>query len=516
MAFFESLHEIAKALLLNRCGPSPDRFLLDRAIAFTRADRGFIVVRERGSFQEKYQVHFDRGKISPHKRKFSRTLVKKAIASQEVLLVEDPAEDPVLSRQESVINMGSSSVLVAPLAAEGEVYAVIYMEKQGGGSSFDARAPAFMAEFSLLAAAAFQHALERERLARLQEIFSRDRRDGFDDGGIIGRHPKMVALLEMVAQVAPSNATVLISGETGSGKEKIAEAIYLNSERLQRPFVTVHCGALPETLFEAELFGHTRGAFSGADRERPGRIARASGGTLFIDEVAEIPLVSQAKLLRFLQSGEFQRLGSDQVEKIDVRIVAATHRDLKQMVAQGDFREDLYYRLNVIELSLPPLRERKSDILLLTRFFLEKFWKDGLEPPRLSAMATSVLERYDFPGNVRELAHLVERMCTLARGPLLDVDLLPDSLKPASSEPEGLTSQTALDFGSYSNEALKAARQAAGKEAMRKVEVQYLNGLMERYQGNISKAAAGAGMQRSYLHRLLARSRDHGKGSGQE
>ena len=504
MAHYEALHKIAKALLLDRCGSAPDRFLLNRAITFTHSDRGFIVVREKGSFQEKYQIHFDRKKISAQKRRFSRTAVKKAISTKEVLFIEDVSQDPELHLQESVIEMGACSVLVAPLVSHGEVYAVIYMEKREGSPPFSSESAHFMMEFSELAAAAFQRALERENIARIRNIIDRDRRSGFNDCGMVGRHPKMIALLDMVAQVAASNATVLVRGETGSGKEKVAEAVHFNSERAGNPFVAVHCGALPETLFEAELFGHTKGAFSGAHQQRLGRIAQAAGGTLFLDEVAEIPLVSQAKLLRFLQSGEFQRLGSDQTQKIDLRIVTATHRDLKQWVEKGRFREDLYYRLNVIELTVPPLRERKSDIPLLISFFLERFRDPHKEHPKLTSRATRILERYAYPGNVRELAHLVERMCALASGPLLDVDLLPDDLNwERSGTQAGLSSK--IVFHSYTNDELKSLRQAEGERASRRVEALFLDGLMARHGNNISKAAQAANMQRSYLHRLLAR-----------
>jgi len=503
VAHYEALHDIAKALLLDRCGSAPDRFILNRAIAFTHSDRGFIVVREQDSFQEKYQVHFDRTKISAQKAKFSQTAVKKAIACKEILLIEGVSEDSSFFLQESLTALGPCSVLVTPLVSDDEVYAVIYMEKQDCGAPFNADSVNFMSAFSELAMAAFQRALEREDLARLKYIVEQDRHSDFNNAGIVGRHPSMIALLNKVEQVAPSNSTILIQGETGSGKEKIAEAIYLNSKRRDKPFVMMHCGALPETQFEAELFGQTSVTFSGAHGERFGRMAQAAGGILLLDEVAEIPLVSQAKLLHILQPDVLQRLSSDLDQRMDLRIVATTHRDLKEMVAKGSFREDLYYRLNVIELVVPPLRERKSDIPLLIGFFIERF-RNSEQRPKLSSEVIKVLERYDYPGNVRELAHLVERLCTLARGPLIDVDLLPDYL-PVSTKTS--LRNPIFQFKTYSNDELKSARKVAGDQAMHQVESCYLEGLMTRYGQNISKAAEAAGMQRSYLHRLLARSK---------
>ena len=382
----------------------------------------------------------------------------------------------------------------------------IWNGKHGSGP-FSETACQFMEEFSLLAAAYFQQSLERQNLARLRRIIKADQGGDFDLRGVVGSHPRMVALFETVAQVAQSQVTVLVRGETGSGKEVIADLIHRNSERRKGPLVTVHCGALPETLLEGELFGHAKGAFTGANQARSGRVAQAEGGTLFIDEVGEIPLASQAKLLRFLQSGEFQRLGSDRVERVDLRIVAATHRNLKQMIAEGLFREDLYYRLNVIELEVPPLRLRKSDIPLLVTYFLEKYWRRQKENPRFDMAAMGALEDYDYPGNVRELGHIIERVCVLARGPVLDESLLPQNLNTRKQN-AGSTGRAAAGFSSFSNQELKQARKRATELAVAQIEADYIEGLLKRYGGNISQAARGAGMQRSYLQRLIARNRD--------
>ena len=506
MTIYKALHEISKALLLET-GKQNQELVLDRAIDFTGADRGFIVVREQGSFQEKYQVHFDRSAISSQQRKFSRTAVKNAIRSRKTQFIKDMSLESNLFDRQSVMDLGPCSALIVPLVFQDEVYAVIYMERQYGSGPFSETACRFMEEFSLLAAASFQQSLERENLARLRRIIKADQGDDFDMRGVVGSHPRMIALFETVAQVASSEVTVLIRGETGSGKEVIAELIHRNSDRRKGPLVTVHCGALPETLLEGELFGHAKGAFTGANQARSGRVAQAEGGTLFIDEVGEIPLVSQAKLLRFLQSGEFQRLGSDRVERINTRIVAATHRDLKQMISEGTFREDLYYRLNVIELEVPPLRLRKTDIPLLVAYFLEKYWRRKQETPRFEVAAMKAFEDYHYPGNVRELAHMIERVCVLARGPVLDESLLPHNLL-TGKEVSAATGDVATEFSSFSNQELKQARKQATELAVAQIEAEYVQGLLKQHGGNISQAARSAGMQRSYLQRLIARNRD--------
>jgi DNA-binding NtrC family response regulator len=227
---------------------------------------------------------------------------------------------------------------------------------------------------------------------------------------VIGGSAPMALVGRLVKLVAARNTTVLLTGETGTGKEKIARAVHALSPRHRNPFVVVNCGAIPETLFEAELFGYERGAFTGAQQSRIGKIQAARGGTLFLDEVGELPLGMQAKLLRFLQEREVQRLGSTESARVDVRVVAATNADLKKMVAAGTFRGDLYYRLNVFPIAVPPLRQRRDDIAVLAQHFLSKLCRESCSPPKhLSAQAMSALKAHDWPGNVRELEHVMER-----------------------------------------------------------------------------------------------------------
>jgi DNA-binding NtrC family response regulator len=256
---------------------------------------------------------------------------------------------------------------------------------------------------------------------------------------LIGRSPLMRSLIERVETIAPANASVLVVGESGTGKELVARAIHEASSRSSGPFVAVNCAAFPESLIEAELFGHERGAFTGATHRREGRFKAADGGTLLLDEVGEIPLSVQAKLLRVLQEGAVEPLGSNRQIELDVRLICATHRNLRQMVAAGTFREDLYYRLNVLDIHVPPLRRRRADLALLVSHFHGRFAGEGAEP-KIAPRAWAALMSHPFPGNVRELEHAIQHAVVLARGGEIDIWHLPydlrgdiDADEPASS-----------------------------------------------------------------------------------
>jgi two-component system response regulator PilR (NtrC family) len=252
---------------------------------------------------------------------------------------------------------------------------------------------------------------------------------------IIGHSPKMRAMFEMIQTIAPQASRVLITGETGTGKELVARAIHENSPRAQHPFITLNCGAFPETLLESELFGYMKGAFTGANENREGLFKAANGGTLFLDEIGNMPLAMQVKLFRVLQEGKVRPLGSNEESEIDVRVIAATNKDLEKAIAVGEFREDLYYRLNVIPIHLPPLRERREDIPLLARAFLDRFRKSMEKPIEgISPDAMSLLEAYDWPGNVRELENTMERSVALETGNLISVAVLPEKVSRHEQE----------------------------------------------------------------------------------
>ena len=312
---------------------------------------------------------------------------------------------------------------------------------------------------------------------------------------MIGNSPGIRRVLEMLTTVAPSVAPVLVTGESGTGKELVAKMLHERSERRSGPFVTVNCGALAENLIEAELFGHERGAFTGADRKRDGRFKAADGGTLFLDEIGELPLSSQAKLLRVLQEGTFEPLGSNTSVTVDVRIVSATHRNLRARVDQGLFREDLYYRINVIELALPPLRERKGDFPALVQHFLARFAPKGANP-RLSPEAWTLLEQHEFRGNIRELSHALQHAVILSGGEEIHPSHLPSTI---SGGPVALPARAVEAPAAVASPSEPKPLSAAMKE----YEREYLMRTLTRTKGRRSEAAALLGISRKTLWEKL-------------
>ena len=333
-----------------------------------------------------------------------------------------------------------------------------------------------------------RQAIENARLS----VQNRDRRRQLSAAaarpGILGRSPAMLAMQETIATVAPTEATVLITGESGTGKELVARALHSGSARADKPMVTVNCAALAENLLESELFGHEKGSFTGADRRREGRFVQANGGTLFLDEIGEMPLPLQAKLLRALQEGEVQRVGSDAPLTVDVRVLAATNRDLREEVARRRFREDLYFRLNVISLEVPPLRDRGEDIPVLAAHFLERFAGRNRKSIRgFSPQAVDSLLRYAWPGNVRELENAVERAVILCNGDLITRRELPAAITEAAS-PE---------------EASSAAVGALAGLPLDELERRAIGETLRCTGDNKSEAARQLGITRATLHNKL-------------
>jgi two-component system response regulator HydG len=284
------------------------------------------------------------------------------------------------------------------------------------------------------------NAMERQVLLMENRYLHQQLQDARGVKRIIGQSEPMRRVMEIVQQVAPSSATVLIEGESGTGKEVIANAIHYSSPRRDKPFIKVSCAALPETLLESELFGYERGAFTGAEKRKPGRFELADGGTLFLDEIGLMPLHLQVKLLRVLQEHEFERLGGTQTIKVDVRLIAATNVDLAEAVRNGLFREDLFYRLNVINIKLPPLRERKEDIPLLVDHFIRLYSEKNSKPLRgISKHAMAALIRYNWPGNVRELENVIERAVVLSKDEVIDEGDLPRHIVEQEEEPRTIT-----------------------------------------------------------------------------
>lgn len=315
-----------------------------------------------------------------------------------------------------------------------------------------------------------ERALQDEVTALRQELHGRH---SFQN--VLSKSPKMVEVFDLISQVADSMATVLILGETGTGKEQVARAIHQASPRKEKPFVAVNCGALNENLLESELFGHEKGSFTGAAGQRKGRFEVASGGTLFLDEIGDVPMSMQVRLLRVLQERRFERVGGTEPVEVDVRVIAATHRDLDVLIREGKFRDDLYYRLNVIRIELPPLRDRPEDIRLLAAHFCQKFARPGHPPVEISPEAMDVLLKCGWPGNVRQLENAIERACVTARDGVIRPQNLPtdvarraDSRHPFQVDltrhlPDQLAELTAAFEERYIRKALRKVRGHVGK-----------------------------------------------------
>ena len=309
---------------------------------------------------------------------------------------------------------------------------------------------------------------------------------------ILSKNPHMHAVFELIANVAQSNSTVLIEGETGTGKEQVARAIHAAAHHRSGPLVAVNCAALPETLLESELFGHEKGAFTSAVGQRRGRFELANGGTIFLDEVGDVPATMQAKLLRVLQERRFERVGGTESIEVDVRVVAATNRSLQKLVKQGTFREDLYYRLNVVKIDLPPLRDRPEDIKLLATHFCEKYARAGEAPKQIDPQAMEVLFNYRWPGNIRELENAIERACVTSRDHVIRVENLPAEVvvPPAPRLPFHVDIDRPLPD-------LLA-------DAVASIEQQYLRKALKKTRGNVGQCAKISGLSRRSITAKIA------------
>ena len=333
-----------------------------------------------------------------------------------------------------------------------------------------------------------EHTRLKEENRQLKESLGRH----FDRRNIIGQSPAMINLLETVAQVAPSEATALITGDSGTGKELIAGAIHFNSHRKDGPFIKLNCAAITESLLESELFGHEKGAFTGAERRKEGRFFQAHGGSLFLDEVSEMSLTMQVKLLRVLQEREFTRVGGENTIQVDVRLMAATNKNLPELIGKGEFREDLFYRLNVVGLEIPPLKQRREDIPLLAQHYLEVFAaKNQKKIKGYTPRAMDHLIRYDWPGNVRELMNAVERAVVLSQADYLSQNdftiIRGTEVNPNAPGPDNVTATVAMD----------------GATPLEEVEKTTILNTLEASGGNKSETARRLGITRKTLHKKL-------------
>jgi Nif-specific regulatory protein len=481
--------------------------LLDSLIETTGAERGFILFYLPESTEADIIAarNFQTRNLALEEYSFSRTLFREVFHRGESLLVEDASTDPAFSKESSVINHQLKSVLVTPLKQERRTIGALYLENNTRPRAFDEEASELLDAVARFAVFYLHH-------ARLLPVAFETQNSVFLDAGkaateIIGQDAKILELLRVIARIADSPATVLIEGESGTGKELVARALHYQSRRRHHPFVAINCAAIPDTLLESELFGHEKGAFTGATHAYAGRLEQGNGGTIFLDEISELAYPLQAKLLRFLQSNELNRLGGKQTLQVEARVVAATSKDLNVMMGAGRFQEALYYRLKVIPLRLPSLRERQADIPSLITHFLSKFSAIYGKRMTIERQASQLLQEYNFPGNVRELENLIHRLTVLAADDLIRTGDLPQEILHLRAERISLQKDSLYGLLATPPADLEELRRRKReiKRLLAEQERQLAERVIAETGGNLTAAASRLGMHRITLHKVLRR-----------
>ena len=464
--------------------------LMDAVLAISHADKGFLILLESGARDIKVARNCHRETLARAKVQLSDSILDRVIATLQPLLITDALHHPEFSKASSIVTLRLGSVLCVPLLDRGRLLGALYIGNDADHEPLAHQALELLVVFAAQAALLLRNALlvnelriDNQRLtAHLSQAHY---------GNLIGASSAMQKIYRLVDKVAATDVSILITGETGTGKELIARELHRRSPRARGPFVAINCGALPEPLLESELFGHVRGAFTGAVATRPGKFHVAHGGVLFLDEVGDMPPALQVKLLRVLEDRVVVRVGDHHPETVDIRIIAATHRDLRAEIEAGRFRQDLYWRLHVVTVELPPLRERDDDILLIARHFLHRFAHEYQSPVRgFSPQALAALKRHPWHGNIRELENHIKRSVLLASKAILgpkDLEL------PETPQP------TILPL----------------EQAREQFQRQYIHEVLAFYGGNRSKAARALGVDRRTLFRYLVRkqSRTSGRAS---
>ena len=433
--------------------------LLGMVFDVVPADRGAILHLSPDGELAESAIAWDRtlgpGKPVP----VSRTVVRRVVAERAGLMVSDIPADTELRAIPTLMELNSYALLCVPLITNRSVSGVIYLDSREPAQRFDENHLQIMTAVANIASLALENVRHWENL---REENTRLRAEINLEHDMVGTGPRMKQVYELIRRVAPSDSTVLIQGESGTGKELVARAIHHNSARAARPLVAVNCGALTATLLESELFGHERGAFTGAVAQKKGRIELAQGGTLFLDEITEMAVELQPKLLRVLQEREFERVGGTRTIKADIRVIAASNRNLQEAVDAGTFRRDLYYRLNVVAVTLPPLRERRDDIPALAEYFISRVASDGARARSLSPEARACLMNYDWPGNVRELQNAIERALVLGTSEAILPEDLPETILEVAPAGDAAAKYQTSVRDSKKQAVLQALQQANG------------------------------------------------------
>jgi transcriptional regulator with GAF, ATPase, and Fis domain len=501
----ESLYRISKILGGEREYNKLLERVLDESMHSLQAERGVIVTGSPEDFLVKVARNIEGEELPNDPKAVSRTVVRKVLESGEPEFIKHVQDNSSFSPSRSMVDMGMRSILCVPLIIDEEPYGAIYVENRSLVACFMEEDLELMRELAELSANSIKNALSFIELSSGTTKIGEALRQDYDFSEIIGKSKRMIEVMELAARVASTDATVMITGDSGTGKELIARAIYLNSNRKEQPFLAINCGALPSGLLESELFGHVKGAFTGAYVTKVGRFEAADGGTILLDEVGEMPPELQVKLLRVLQFGEFEKVGSYKLQKVNVRIIAATNKDLKKMVETGQFREDLYYRLKIIEIHFPPLRGRRDDISLLIEHFVKiHAERYGKQIKSIDQQFYRFLERYPFPGNVRELESIIQRAIILSQdNSITSAELPSEVLNHAGTTSVREGSSERIVPLARNNDELKTAREEASSKAVAEVELAFLETALDEARGNISTAANNTGMNRSLFQRLV-------------
>jgi Nif-specific regulatory protein len=455
--------------------------LLDLIFEVIPASRGAILLAEGGAQDFNSMYARTRQAGQPQLVRVSRTIATQVMREDIAILGVDVPASGQLRDVESLAVSEVRSLLCVPLSVFQRVIGCIYLDSTNAGSRFHEDHLQLMAAIAGISAVALDNArrlqwLEQENLRLTTEVRQ--------EQSLIGEGERMREIYQFLAKVAPADSTVLIEGESGTGKELAARSLHRNGGRANKPFVAINCAAIPETLLESDLFGHERGSFTGATTQKKGRLEVADGGVVFLDEIGELAPALQVKLLRVLQEREFDRVGGTHPIKVDIRLIAATNRDLEEAVRLGQFRQDLYYRLAVVKLTMPPLREHKDDIPMLTRHFVQKYAKRcKVKAKPVAREAMAALVNYEWPGNVRELENAIERALVMGAPDMVLLEDLPESLLEQPPAPE-------MTEGKYQ----------ANVKALKK---QLILDAVEQTRGNYVEAAAILGMHANNLHRLI-------------
>jgi transcriptional regulator with GAF, ATPase, and Fis domain len=477
------LGDFNRRLLEIRTVPDQIEALLDAVIDVVHANKGFVILLRDGDPEIAAARNVDRETVPDAVTQLSDSILRRCIDTCQPLIVSDAVNDTMFNSSESVLNLQLSSVMVAPLIAQGQLLGLIYVGNDNVVNLFEQSSLEVLTVFAGQASLILQNAILLNQLTtdrdRIAEELEAQR-----FGDIIGSCPSLQQVFRRVEKVAPADINVLITGETGTGKELFARELHRRSNRAEGPFIVVNCGAIPENLMESELFGHVRGAFTGAVSTRQGSFQAADGGTLFLDEIGEMPLALQVKLLRALQERVVVKVGDTKSQSVDIRVLAATNRDLEAAIKEGSFREDLYYRLNVVNLHLPPLRERGDDIAILGKFLLNKYAAEFGAPVKgFTPKALEAMHDYDWPGNVRQLENRIKKAIVLADKTLIG----PDD----------------LDLGGDQQRAVVPLTQA--REDFTR---NYILQVLERNGGNRTRTARDLGVDPRTVFRYLERDPD--------